>query len=108
MSGHRPFFELKKNWTPERLAANAERKAELHAEMVSLEELRADLGISQEALAQALDVQQPAVSKLVRREDMRLSTLRDLITAMGGELHITATFADRSVEIGMPGARTAA
>ena len=46
MSGHRPFFELKKNWTPERLAANAERKAELHAEMVSLEELRADLGIS--------------------------------------------------------------
>jgi hypothetical protein len=31
---------------------------------------------------------------------MKVSTLRDLIAAMGGELHITATFADRSVEIG--------
>lgn len=47
-----------------------------------------------------MEVQQPAISKLVRRPDMKVSTLRDLISAMGGELHITATFSDRSVEIG--------
>jgi len=47
-----------------------------------------------------MDVQQPAISKLVRRPDMKVSTLRDLIAAMGGELHITATFPDRCVEIG--------
>jgi len=35
----------------------------------------------------------------VRRSDMKVSTLRDLVAAMGGELHITATFPDRSVEI---------
>ncbi len=68
--------------------------------MVSLEQLREGLGISQEELANIMDVQQPAISKLVRRSDMKVSTLRDLIAAMGGELHITATFADRSVEIG--------
>ena len=100
MSGHRPFSDLKKGWSAERLAANEARKADLLIETVSLEQLREGLGLSQEELASALEVQQPAVSKLVRRPDMKVSTLRDLITAMGGELHITATFPDRSVEIG--------
>ena len=73
MSGHRPFSELKKNWTPERRAANTERKAKLADEMVTLEQLRERLGISQEELAGILDVHQPAISKLVRRPDMNLS-----------------------------------
>jgi hypothetical protein len=30
---------------------------------------------------------------------MNVSTLSDLIEAAGGELHISATFADRSVEV---------
>jgi predicted XRE-type DNA-binding protein len=100
MSGHRPFSDLKAGWSAERLATNVARKAVLEAEMVSLEQLREGLGISQEELANILEVQQPAISKLVRRPDMKVSTLRDLIAAMGGELHITATFSDRSVEIG--------
>ncbi|MBW4655655.1 MAG: helix-turn-helix domain-containing protein [Kaiparowitsia implicata GSE-PSE-MK54-09C] len=99
MSGHRPFSDLKKDWSAERRAKNAARKAEMAAELVSLEQLREGLGISQEELANVLDVQQPAISKLVRRPDMKVSTLRELIAAMGGELHITATFAGRSVEI---------
>lgn len=36
MSGHRPFADLKKGWSAERLAANAASKAKLIAEMVSL------------------------------------------------------------------------
>lgn len=99
MSGHRPFSDLKKGWSAERLAENAARKVEMMAELVSLEQLREGLGISQEELANVMDVQQPAISKLVRRPDMKVSTLRELIAAMGGELHITATFAGRSVEI---------
>ena len=99
MSGHRPFSDLKKGWSPERLAANGARKTKLMIEMISLEQLREGLGLSQEELANLMEVQQPAISKLVRRADMKVSTLRDLIAAMGGELHITATFPDRSVEI---------
>ena len=100
MSGHRPFSDLTREWSPERLARSDARKAALTAEMISLEQLREGLGLSQEELAKVMEVQQPAISKLVRRPDMKVSTLRDLIAAMGGELHITATFPDRSVEIG--------
>jgi predicted DNA-binding protein (UPF0251 family) len=100
MSGHRPFSDLMKDWSPERFARSEARMANLTAEMVSLEQLREGLGISQEELANIMEVQQPAISRLVRRADMKVSTLRDLISAMGGELHITATFPDRSVEIG--------
>ena len=100
MSGHRPFSDLMKDWSPERRARSDLRQAELAAELVSLEQLREGLGLSQEELANIMEVQQPAISKLVRRSDMKVSTLRDLIAAMGGELHITATFPDRSVEIG--------
>ncbi len=100
MSGHRPFSDITKTWSAERLARSEARMASLTAEMVSLEQLREGLGITQEELANVMEVQQPAISKLVRRPDMKVSTLRDLIAAMGGELHITATFPDRSVEIG--------
>ncbi len=99
MTGHRPFSELKKNWSEDRRARNQARKAELAVEYATLEELRVALGLSQEELAQRLEVQQPAVSKLTSRSDMRISTLRDLIEAMGGELHVTAKFPDRSVEL---------
>lgn len=99
MSGHRPFSDLKKEWAEDRRARNKSRKAELALEYATLEELRLALGLSQEELAQRLDVQQPAISKLTSRSDMRISTLRDLIEAMGGELHVTAKFPDRSVEL---------
>ena len=75
------------------------RKVELAVEYSTLEELRILLGLSQEELARRLDIQQPTISKLTRRSDMRISTLRGLIEAMGGELQVTARFPDRSVEL---------
>lgn len=99
MTGHRPFAELKKTWGPDRHTRNQARKAELAVQYSTLEELRVALGLSQEELAQRLDVQQPTISKLTRRSDMLISTLRDLIAAMGGELHVTVKFPDRSIEL---------
>ena len=99
MTGRRPFADLKKDWSDDRRARNQARKAEIALEYATLDELRVALGLSQEELAQRLEVQQPTVSKLTSRSDMRISTLRDLIAAMGGELHVTATFPDRSVEL---------
>ncbi len=46
-----------------------------------------------------LHINQSAVSKLERRTDMYLSTLRSYIEAMGGELEIIARFPDRAVRI---------
>ena len=99
MTGHRPFSDLKRGWNDKRRARNEVHKAELATEYATLEELRVALGLGQEQVAQRLDVQQPAVSKPTSRNDIRISTLRDLIEAMGGELHVTARFPDRSVDL---------
>lgn len=50
-------------------------------------------------LAKALNINQAAVSKMERRTDMYISTLRDYIRAMGAELEIIATFPDGQVKI---------
>jgi hypothetical protein len=50
-------------------------------------------------LAKALNINQAAVSKMERRTDMYISTLRNYIRAMGGELEIIATFPDGQVKI---------
>ncbi len=62
-------------------------------------ELREQRQISQVALAEKLGVRQPTVSKIERRDDVALSTLRRYIEALGGELRITAQFADGRFEI---------
>jgi len=64
-------------------------------ECVRLRELRSLRGISQVELAEALDVQQAAISKIEGRKDnILLSTLRSVVAAMGGELQLTARFPD--------------
>lgn len=61
---------------------------------VVLRELRAQLGLSQVELAERLGVQQSAVSKVERREDMSVSTLIRVIESMGGELEFWVRFPD--------------
>jgi hypothetical protein len=50
-------------------------------------------------LAEALNIQQPAIAKLEKRTDMYISTLRSHIEAMGGELDVIARFPDGDVRI---------
>ncbi|MBW7925859.1 MAG: XRE family transcriptional regulator [Burkholderiaceae bacterium] len=64
-----------------------------------LAELRHAHSLSQQALAERLGINQAAVSKLERRTDMYVSTLRQYIEAMGGELHIVARFPEGEVRI---------
>ena len=66
--------------------------AELIEEEATLRQLRKAREQSQEELARTLGVKQAAVSKLERRTDMYISTLRGLIEAMGGTLEIVARF----------------
>jgi DNA-binding XRE family transcriptional regulator len=99
MSGHRPFAELTRKFPPKRRARVDRRVAELKAEMV-LAELRQARRRSQEELARALNVKQPAVAKLEKRTDMYVSNLRRYVEALGGELQITAKFPEGEVVIG--------
>jgi DNA-binding XRE family transcriptional regulator len=64
-----------------------------------LQELRERRNVLQTAVAKSLRVRQPTISKLERREDVGVKTLRKYVQALGGVLHVTATFADEAVEI---------
>ena len=64
-----------------------------------LAELRDAQNITQVELAKRLNIDQSAVSKIEHRTDMYLSTLSDVIRAMGGELELTAKFPSGEVHI---------
>jgi hypothetical protein len=75
------------------------RTAELIAEEATLRQLREARQRSQVEVGQKLHIKQAAVSKLERRTDMYLSTLRSYIEAMGGKLEIVARFPNSAVRI---------
>lgn len=102
MIGPRSFRGLTKTFTPTRRARVAAKATELREQM-TLEELRKSRDFSQEHVAEAMDVGQPAVPKLEKRADMHVSNLRRYIEAMGGTLEITAKFRDVSVVIEQDG-----
>jgi DNA-binding XRE family transcriptional regulator len=95
----RNFKELRSKMSV--AAQNRSReKAALMIETMALDELRAARSLTQEQLASVLGVKQAAVSKMERRTDMYISTLRGIIKAMGGQLEIRAVFPDHgAVEI---------
>lgn len=64
-----------------------------------LNELRQARGLTQATLASLLHVEQPSIAKMEKRTDMYLSTLRNLVQAMGGDLVVTAKFPDGEVRI---------
>ena len=98
MSGRQPFKTLTRKLSPERRTRIEARKAQLLEEM-ALHELRKAIGTSQEELAEKLEVLQPAIATLERRSDIRISSLRRLIEAMGGSLEIKAHFPQGDVTI---------
>lgn len=89
---------LQARMSPDRREANR-RAAEQMLAAMPLNELRNARNITQTHLAQLLSVTQASVSKMEKRTDMYVSTLRSFIQAMGGELEIKAIFPEGSVRI---------
>jgi len=96
------FKALQAKMPPE-ARRRAEAKADAMLSSMSLDELREALDLTQEELARRLRVKQPAIAKLERREDVRLSTLRALIEAMGGHIEVRAIFPQGAVILRQPG-----
>jgi DNA-binding XRE family transcriptional regulator len=94
----RNFKELQSRMSPERQAKNQAEADRLLREM-PLEQLRTARELTQQELAQVLNVNQAAISKLERRADMYVSSLGRFIEAMGGTLEIRAVFPDGAVRI---------
>ncbi len=85
----RKFSELQAGMDPQRLARSKARSREMLADML-LAEIRRQTGLTQEALAAALGIKQPTLSKLESQTDMQISTLRRVIEALGGKLELIA------------------
>jgi transcriptional regulator with XRE-family HTH domain len=94
----RKWSEIREKMSPERREENRERTAALLLAM-DLAELRGNLDLTQEEVAARLQISQSNVSRLEKRRDMLVSTLRDVVGAFGGELHLVAEFPDGDVEI---------
>ncbi len=75
-----------------RIEAEADR---LHAEYLTLQELRKAKALTQTQLAGALGVRQATVAKYERQSDLLISTLAGYVEAMGGKLKLVVEFPDR-------------
>lgn len=87
--------ERMKELKPARRKRVEARAAALIAEEMSLRDLRQALKLTQERLAEALDIGQDGVSRIEQRSDLLISTLRGYIEAMGGHLELVAEFPNR-------------
>jgi ribosome-binding protein aMBF1 (putative translation factor) len=94
----RKFSELRSKMSPE-ARARVDARVIAALDQLPLLELRRARNLSQEKLAQALETTQGEISKIEHRTDLYLSTLRNYIEAMGGELDIIARFKDGAVRI---------
>src|SRR5271165_6229364 len=84
----------------ERLSAAQRKKvearaAQLIAEEMTLREIRKARKLTQQKIAKSLHIGQEGISKIEKRSDLLISTLRGYVEAMGGQLSLVAEFPDR-------------
>ena len=71
------------------------RAAELLAEEMSLKDLRKARELTQEHVAELLGIGQDGISRLEKRSDLLISTLRNYLARMGGQIELVVRFPDR-------------
>jgi len=90
--------DVRKPLSPE-AEERIERSVREAAEVMTLHQLREARSMTQVNLAKVLRINQGAVSKMEKRADMYVSTLRNFIQAMGGQLQVKAIFPEGEVQI---------
>lgn len=95
---------MAKNWRTVRAQRPLnERRVAAYRRLMDAElrlaEARRGRGVSQAAIAQALEVSQPNVSRIEREDDVYLSTLARYVGALGGHLEVLAVFDDETVTL---------
>jgi len=90
--------DVRKTLTPE-AEERILRSVKEAAAVMTLHQLREARSLTQVNLAKVLQIKQGAVSKMEKRTDMYVSTLRNFIQAMGGQLQVKAIFPEGEVQI---------
>ena len=100
MTRTRPFAELAAEAKADPVRrARIETYKRAMRDAIALAELRKQRGATQTDLAEVLDVTQANISRIEHEEDLYLSTLRDYVAALGGELELVAVFPDTTVTL---------
>jgi len=81
--------------TEEMIEASDRRFKELMEEFDNLQALRKSLGLTQEYIGGKIGKKQVSVAQLEKRSDFLLSTLRQYVEALGGELELVVKFKDK-------------
>ena len=92
------YNKLRNRLTPEQ-RQEAEVQAKKHMADMLLAEIRREVGLTQEQLADAMGITQPTLSKHEAQSDMQVRTLQLLVHALGGELEIGAHLPQGDVRI---------
>lgn len=98
MSGHKPWSEIstKLRSDPERRARIEQREQAIEAEL-TISQLRAARGVTQEGVAEKMHVTQSNVSHFERNPNIFLRSLASYVEALGGRLEVRAVFPDQDV-----------
>lgn len=85
--------DLKHKASPE-VRAQLQREAQAELQRIGFDKLRQARQQTQVAVAQRLKVRQGAVSRMEKQSDFLLSTLREYVGALGGQLELRVVFPD--------------
>jgi transcriptional regulator with XRE-family HTH domain len=90
------------------ILADPERRAQIDQirramdDISALYEARESQGMTQQQVANKLGVSQANISRIGHEEDIYLSTLREYVEALGGELQLKAVFEDQEIYLAVP------
>lgn len=92
------FSNLRLNMKPE-LQLRVQAKTEQLLADTPFHALEQARRLSKKLIAEVLSIDEPSISRIEKRTDMYISTLRAHIQAMGGELEVVASFPCGSISI---------
>ena len=84
------------NQLPEKERAEVFQRADEIREEINLREMRRLRKLTQARLSKKLKIGQEGVSRIEKRTDLYLSTLRNYVEGVGGKLSLVVEFPDRA------------
>jgi len=94
----RKFGDLEKKMSPKARAKSGAMAKKMLREML-LADIRKAAGMTQIELAEAMGVQQSAVSKMEKQSNMEIGTLQRIIETYGGSLELIARLPSGDVRL---------
>jgi DNA-binding XRE family transcriptional regulator len=91
-----PYQEVLARESEQFREAVEQRAAELIAEELNLREMRRLRKLTQARLSRKLKIGQEGISRIEKRGDLYLSTLRNYVEGVGGRLSLVVEFPDRA------------